>query len=242
MLRKVLHALVWANRHRSGFLATPEHGPLLPRLKPDDVFLDVGAHGGRWAIPISRALPSGHVYAFEALPYYAEVLKILVTLFGRRNVTVVAGAVSDGEGEVDLVWKDAAGERLTGRTHIRRDAEPGETVRVPTITIDGFRRQHPRGRVALLKCDVEGAELAVLRGAVETIDRSRPLVFCELYERYCAQYGYSATDIFSFFSGRRYRPMQFAGGVFRPLDPDAYAGEGDVLFVPAEQTWEAACA
>lgn len=56
-----------------------------------------------------------------------------------------------------------------------------------------------------MKCDVEGAELSVLRGASETIDRSRPRVYCELYESYCTQYGYSSMDVFAFFDARRYR-------------------------------------
>jgi hypothetical protein len=102
------------------------------------------------------------------------------------------------------------------------------------LTIDGFRAGHPNGRVRLIKCDVEGAELMVLRGAASTIDTSRPLVFCEIYDEYCAHYGYSSREVFEFFTIRRYRPLQFEHGVFRRIDADAYPGKGDVLFVPDE--------
>jgi hypothetical protein len=153
-------------------------------------------------------------------------------------VTVVNAAVADAEGHVDIVWKDVAGRRLTGMTRIHRGDEPGETVRVRAITIDGFRRQHPHGRIRLMKCDVEGAELLVLRGAAATIDASRPLVFCELYDAYCGRFGYSAGDVFAFFASRSYRTLQFEAGAFRPLDPAAYRGAGDVLFVPSEARLE----
>ena len=242
MLKPLLHALVWARRHRAGQLPAPELAPLLPCLAPDDVFLDVGVHAGSWALPASRVLTAGRVYGFEALPYYATVLRTLLALNGRRNVTVVVGAVTDTEGEVSVVWKDTSGRRLTGMTHISRGAEAGETVRVRALTIDGFRRDHPGGRVRLIKCDVEGAELMVLRGAAATIDTWRPLVFCELYERYVAQYGYSVADVFAFFQPRGYRFMQFHDGAFRPLDPAAYDGAGDVLFLPAEMELAAGCA
>ena len=241
MLKPLIHSLVWTRRHLAGQLPAPELPPLLPCLHPDDVFLDVGGHAGSWAVPASRALPAGHVYAFEALPYYARVLKTTLALLRCRNVTVVDGAVTDAEGDVSVVWKDAAGQRLTGRTHISRGEEAGATVAVRAITIDGFWRNRA-GRVRLIKCDVEGAELKVLRGAIATIDRWRPLVFCELYEEYCASYGYTSADVFEFFASRRYHSMQFERGAFYEVRPADYRGVGDILFVPAELELLAACA
>jgi FkbM family methyltransferase len=223
-------------------LTASELTPLLPCLRPDDVFLDVGVHAGSWSVPASRALTAGQVYAFEAFPYYARVLKATLKLLGRRNVTVVVGAVSDAPGELAIVWRDSSGQRLTGMTHISRGSEAGDTVRVRALTIDDYCREHAVERVRLMKCDVEGAELMVLRGATATIDRWRPFVFCELYEMYCSQYGYAAADVFSFFSARRYRSMRFDRGVFRPLEPGAYASAGDVLFVPIEMEFTGACA
>ena len=231
-MKHLLHAAVWTRRHLAGRLPAPELRPLLPLLAPDDLFFDVGVHAGSWTMPASRALPRGRVYAFEALPYYASVLKGTLRLMGRRNVTVVVGAVSDAEGEVEVVWTDAAGRRLTGMTRISGSADAGEKVRVRALTIDGFRHSHGVGTVKLMKCDVEGAELKVLRGAARTIDECRPLVFCELYEEYCARFGYTTRDVFAFFAGRRYRTMHFRDGRFVPLDPAAYGGAGDVLFVP----------
>ena len=234
--------MVWARRHRAGLLPAAELSPLLRCLKPDDVFLDVGGHAGSWAIPASRVLPRGRVYSFEALPYYAGVLKTTLALLGRRNVTVVPAAVSEGEGEVSILWKDAQGQRLTGRTRMASGPEAGSTVRVRTTSIDRFREQQPDGRVRLIKCDVEGAELLVLRGAASTIARWRPLVFCELYDDYCRRFGYRAADVFAFFAERGYRPMRFESGAFVPMDGDMYGGWGDVLFVPAETDLSAACA
>jgi FkbM family methyltransferase len=241
-LKHLLHALVWTRRHLAGELPAPELPLLLPYMEPDDVFLDVGVHAGSWAIPASRALPAGHVYAFEALPYYAKVLKITLALLGRRNVTVVRGAVSDSVGEVAVVWRDAAGQRLTGRTHISSGEESGDAVKVPALTIDGFCRERGIDHVRLMKCDVEGAELMVLRGAAATIDAWRPLVFCEVYEEYCARYGYAAADVFAFFAVRDYRTMQFEDERFRELDPEQYSGCGDVLFMPKEANRISRCA
>ena len=241
-MRHLVHALVWARRHLAGRLPAKEIHPLLRCLAADDVFLDVGVHAGSWSIPASRRLTRGEVLAFEAFPYYARVLRATLALLGRRNITVVPAAVTDREGTLDVVWRDASGRRLTGMTHISRSAAPGTAVRVPAITLDRFLDGRRTGRVRLLKCDVEGAELLVFRGAVGTIERWRPLVFCELYDEYCAKYGYRARDVFAFFLERRYTCFEFDGHGFRPMDPATYSGTGDVLFVPSELDFAAACA
>ena len=232
-MKHLLHGLVWARRHVTGRLPAPELAPLLDQLAPDDVFYDVGVHAGSWTLPASRRLSRGHVYAFEALPYYARVLRTTLALLGRRNVTITVGAVGEAEGEADILWKDASGRRLTGMTRISRAGDVGDTVRVPALTIDAFRRRHPGGRLRLIKCDVEGAELLVFRGAAATIEADRPLVFCELYDAYCARFGYSSRDVFGFFAAYGYSTMAFDDGAFTPLDPARYRGAGDVLFVPA---------
>lgn len=234
MLREAAHSLIWVRRHLSGELRVPELPCLLAFLQSDDVFLDVGAHAGGWAVPISRKLRRGHVYAFEALPYYARVLGNVLWLLRRRNVTVIVGAVADRPGAVSVVWKDAEGRRLTGKTHISGRADPGVSVTVPSLTIDGFCAGLPPRRVRLMKCDVEGAELLVFRGATETIGRWRPVVFCELYAEYCARYGYGVNDVFDFFDPRSYRTFTVQSGRLLPLDPATYAGRGDVVFIPSE--------
>jgi FkbM family methyltransferase len=234
VLREAVHSLIWVRRHLSGELHVPELSSLTPFLQSDDLFLDVGAHAGAWALPISRALRDGHVYAFEAFPYYARLLTNVVWLMRRPNVTVVLGAVADHPGVTSIVWKDHQGRRLTGKTHMSTAAPPDVSVTVPTLTIDDFCAPLPPRRVRLLKCDVEGAELLVFRGAERTIGTWRPIVFCEINAEYCARYGYSMNDVFEFFAARAYGCFTVAGDSLRPLRPSAYSGLGDVVFVPSE--------
>jgi len=242
VLREAAHTLLWLKRHMSGGLRVPELPCLLPFLQPDDVFFDVGAHAGAWALPVSKTLRDGHVYAFEAFPYYARLLKNVATLLRRSNVTVIVGAVADKPGQTSIVWKDAEGHRLTGKTHMDAGATTDVSVPVPTLTIDGYYEQQPPRRVRLIKCDVEGAELLVFRGATRTIGRWRPIVFCEINAEFCVRYGYRMADVFGFFAERSYATFAAHDGRLRPLDPAEYSGLGDVVFVPSEVSIPTTCA
>lgn len=118
-IRRFAHAFVWVQRHVRGKLNVPDAACAASLLSSGDVAFDVDAHSGTWTVALSSLLPNGHVYSVEALPYYAEVLRLTLSLLRRRNVTVLNRAVNDTGEHVSLVWKNADGMRLTGFTHIQ---------------------------------------------------------------------------------------------------------------------------
>ena len=59
-------------------------------------------------------------------------------------------------------------------------------------------------RVDAIKCDVEGAEYAVLRGSTSTLDRFHPMVLIEIDSRWAERYGNTASDVFTFLTERGY--------------------------------------
>ncbi len=136
-------------------------------VRPDMVALDVGANAGAYSIVLGQWVrPSGRVYAFEPAPALFGALREHVRLNGLDDVvTAVCAAVSDEAGTARLVVADTFGESRLAST-----APPGSTstIEVETTTIDEFCR---RTGVApgFIKVDVEGAELAVLQGARETL-------------------------------------------------------------------------
>lgn len=238
-LRKTAHALKWACDHRTGRMSVAEAKFILPCLGPADVSFDVGAHGGAWCALLSKASPLGRIFAFEALPYYAEVLTLTSKLCGWKSVEIINRAVGDDAKPVSLMWKDSSGERLTGRTHVSGIGDhDGATVAVGGVSLDGFRESRRIEHVRFIKIDVEGFELPVLRGAVKTVEECRPLFWCELWAEYTQRYGYTPADVFQFFLDRGYRT--FIIDVDRGLietDVAAYPGQRDILAVPAEWGW-----
>lgn len=228
-----LHAGVWALRHLTGRYHVAEARIISAWLPPDAICFDVGAHGGLWTRSLGLSRPGGHVYAFEALPYYAKVLRRMVSLIGPRNVSIMNVAVSDKSGSVRMIDRTPLGQRLTGKSHVSNDGEGGPgSVLVPATTLDDYWAGIGKPDVSFVKCDVEGFELFVLRGAQSLIRECSPLFYNELNEEWCRRYGYLPSDIFEFFSTRGYRPYYLTGeGSLQAVDVARHVNR-DVLFVP----------
>lgn len=161
---------------------------------PGDVALDVGANVGAYALLLGQWVrPGGRVYAFEPAPEAFAGLTRHVEMNGLGEVVrPVQAAVSDHAGTADLV---ADGIQGTNRIASSGSGTPNRVL-VQAVTLDEFCSQvgiTPK----FLKIDVEGAELAVLRGARETIARmgDKPAVFVEMHPTLWREMGIKKKDV-----------------------------------------------
>jgi FkbM family methyltransferase len=139
--------------------------------------VDIGAKFGMYTYRILAH--SGGVVAFEPIPHINRMLR---TVFGRRcRVEAVALSSTPGEAVLRMPFASNGSAKL-GRSTIERDnpldhqeiASTRELV-VETRTLDSYELED----VGFIKIDVEGHELSVLDGAVETIEKSRPNLLIE---------------------------------------------------------------
>jgi FkbM family methyltransferase len=144
---------------------------LQSRVKPGAVCLDVGANIGAYVLQFAHwSGPWGRVFAFEPNPTAVTILANHVRLNGLEGrVQIVEAAVGDKVGEATMF---AAGSDGMSRLHAPNPliAQRTSSLTVPVTTIDSFCRRHNVTPDWLL-VDVEGLEMAVLRGAQATICR-----------------------------------------------------------------------
>ena len=157
-----------------------EYAAFRGAVRPGTVALDVGANVGAYSVLLGQWVgASGRVYAFEPSPATFCGLVRHVALNAQDGVvTPIAAAVTDRDGAGDLIVAETAGEsRLAGSNERART-----TLSVPTVSIDSFCAREGL-QPSFIKIDVEGAEVAVLRGARETIRRggSGFALFVELH-------------------------------------------------------------
>ena len=180
-------------------------------LREDSNCVDVGCHEGSILREMLRFAPAGTHYAFEPLPELYEGLR---TSF--PGVRVHQLALSDEAGEVSFqrVKSNLAYSGLKRRHY----PNPDEAVEVINVKADLLDNVVPEAvSIALVKIDVEGAELQVLRGALRTIRRSRPFIIFE--------HGLGAADFYGTTPEEVYDLLNAQAGLSVSLMEDWLAGE-----------------
>ena len=156
-------------------------------VAPGDCVWDVGANLGVFAFAAAhRAGPGGEVLALEAEPWLAELMRRsaaeVAPAAAHVRVLCAAAAAAVGTEDFGTVARARSGSHLLSSS----GADPqlvGEVIAthpVLTTSLDWLaeRRRAP----AAIKIDVEGAELAVLRGATRLLREQRPRLLLEVYE------------------------------------------------------------
>jgi len=142
-------------------------------LAEDSNCIDVGANEGRFLYEMTRRAPRGRHIAWEPVPHLAARLR---ELFPDAEVHEAAvGDTPAGDTRFVVVKNDPAYSGLREREY--PEGYESEEIRVRVERLDD--ELPPDYVPALIKIDVEGAELGVLRGAAETIRRHRPVVVFE---------------------------------------------------------------
>ena len=153
-------------------------------LDSDGNGIDVGAHEGAVLREMVRLAPGGRHLGFEPIPEFRARLE--AEFASTPNVQIHGTALSDAAGETTFHHVLTA-PGFSGLK--RREMAAGEEVREITVETARLDDVLPDGFApSLLKIDVEGAELLVLRGAAEAVARHRPMVIFEHgvggFERY----------------------------------------------------------
>lgn len=237
-------------RHASLFERAIDEVPFLEKelfllrrlVRPGDVCLDIGAAGGAHLLVMAvRAGARGRVIGVEPRPGSLRALRWLVRAVGlAQRVELVAAAFSDRAGRQNLripVVPTRAHLPGTSADHRRRAAFnslPARHVEVETMTLDAFVEQAGLARIDVIKCDVEGAELAVLAGATRTFARFRPVLVVEADDAHQSRYDARAQDVFDAVVALGYVGFRYVRGRLDAVR-GVVEGEDDYVFVPRER-------
>jgi FkbM family methyltransferase len=184
-------------------------------LAPGEVFWDVGANLGYFTLLAATRLGNtGRVVAFEPGQRAHERLTENISLNPCTNILVCNVAVTDQAGEAVLYSQPGLAD---GRANLYRAGdEQTESEPVRTVSLDGWRKQQGQPGPDFIKMDVEGAELAVLKGAEETLAASAPLLLVEMKEGIFQALGLDRNAIQELLGRHGYRPAGLERGRWRP--------------------------
>lgn len=185
-------------------------------LQPGDTAVDIGAHKGGYTYWMHRAVgPGGQVFSFEPQPALADYLRRMKAALRMENVHIQEAGLSAQAG---IMTMSVPGGKPSPGGTLEAGLIQGNNVgkhQVKVLTLDGFLGSQKQGKVRFIKCDVEGHELDVFRGAEQTLRQHRPIVMFECEDRHHRRY--TSRDVFAFLEGLGYAGHFFVQGKLVPL-------------------------
>jgi FkbM family methyltransferase len=152
---------------------------LQTHLRPGMTFFDIGANIGFFSLLAARLVgEGGQVISFEADPEVTGRLRENIARNNFSQVTVVEKAVWSRQDTVPFLRTDPGVSPDRGLGRVVKSASLS-TIEVQGISLDEYTSVFPAPD--FLKCDVEGAELEVFRGAQRLLSTRRPGILCEMH-------------------------------------------------------------
>lgn len=198
---------------------------------------DVGTERGWFSLLMAKAVgPTGRVDAFEAFPPNFARLCDNLALNGFAWVQAHNVAVSSRSGRM---WFVPPSDNVThnmgylndcgGVGYLTQNAQPG-AIDVKTTTLDEHASEAGTSSLDFIKIDVEGAEVAALQGARETIRRFRPKMAVEYNRETALRAGTSMEELDELLDSYGYDRFIFSGRLAR-LHLDDWQGQPDHVTV-----------
>lgn len=152
-------------------------------IRPGQTVVDIGANKGAFTYWMHKAVgPEGKVVAFEPQPELIKYLSKIKQHMAWDNVDIVGKGVSEEECEMTLYRPDpyaCLGASLSRGVHLG-----GHRLKVPVESLDGYMTRTGNRPVSFIKCDVEGHELQVFRGAEAILREDRPMLIFDCEARH----------------------------------------------------------
>lgn len=163
--------------------------------------VDAGANAGFFLDHMLRLAPDGVHFAFEPIPWMVKDLRRRFR--GKAQVNIYPNALAEAKRTIGFHHNIDR----PAYSSIRKRSSPISSDRIREIEVAAVRLDDivtASTPIAFIKIDVEGAELAVLRGAEQVISRDRPVVVFEFEKTGAEIYGSTPQDVYDFFQRNQF--------------------------------------
>jgi FkbM family methyltransferase len=191
---------------RRGYWELLETEIFINLLTPGALIIDAGANFGHYSLTAAGLVgANGLVIGFEPHPETYAMLAANRGLLPYENFIAVEAGLGASDGTIDL-YTDLGNPGGHSNYEWNRRDRAGNSCPVDIVSLDSYLSKRDDDRpVSVIKIDVQGAEMDVLRGAARTIEGDRPAVLCEVTPDALTGAGSGVEELLEFFSARDYR-------------------------------------
>jgi len=156
---------------------------------PIDVAYDVGAHLGFMSLVLSKLVgKTGKIFAFEPIPENRVAIDRLIDMNRLHQVIQVSPlALGESNGKKRMLLRECSSMHQFEEAYEGKGRNTYLTEDVESCTLDSFIFERGNPFPQLIKIDVEGAEVPVLKGALKTLELFKPTFVVEIHGPKCGQ-------------------------------------------------------
>jgi FkbM family methyltransferase len=158
--------------------------------------IDIGANIGYHSLYFSKHVKN-KVYAFEPHPQVFNVLENNIKLNNIENINIINKCVGDKDGTVFMSKLNLLNESNHGDIHILNKKSD---YQIESIKLDDYKFND----IDLIKIDVQGYELMVLNGGIQTILNNKPIIIIEIEQHQLNLTHTKSQEIINFFNNNEY--------------------------------------
>lgn len=203
-------------------------------VQPDWLCMDVGANVGAISLALAKAASAGRVIAIEPGPGLCERMRRNIEMNPSiaRHIEIIEVGVSDKPGQ--LFWKED--DRNRGNAGLLGQ----DGIAVPVTTVDSIVAELNLSRLDFIKIDVEGMELEVIGGALNSIKSLRPFIYYETLEPFRLARGFDFySKIYDLLSSLDYQHFAVRrGSELYSIEDFRVIRSNNVLAIPLERVAE----
>lgn len=175
---------------------------ILNLITDKDCVLDIGANIGWFSINVGKIKTNCKIMSFEPIPKTFDYLKRNIELNNASNVQINNFGFSNEEKEISFYYNpegsgNASSANLSGKPIVQE-------ITCQVKKLDDFIDSN-KVKVDFIKCDVEGAELLVMQGGLQTIKTQKPIIFTELLRKWASHFNYHPNEVIELFGNLGYR-------------------------------------
>ena len=169
-------------------------GELLKKmLRPNDVFIDIGGNIGYFSLLSASISPSVKVISFEPVKDLFKKMKENFSINDRKNIVAINAAVGEMNEQCELFL--SAPDNLGMPSFHQPENYSGRKEKVEVIAIDDWLKTSGLTKIDLIKLDIEGSELAALKGMRAVLEEQRPVLIVEVNPETLSLFGLKPEDI-----------------------------------------------
>lgn len=162
-------------------------------IQVDDTIIDIGGNYGWYCLHLAKKFPNSKVYTFEPIPNTYDNLKFNINLNQVNNIIPINSGLSDNVGKFTFFCDP----NLTVNASLNNVNDNPNAIKIVcnVDVLDNFVKKNDIKKIDFIKCDIEGAEIFALKGAVNILQEQKPKLFVEMLRKWTKKFEYHPNEI-----------------------------------------------